>query len=115
MNKTVIAILGALVLGATTAGVAGFSSADVPQASDQTQAAVQSQTYTIENMTCATCPITVKKAMQRVDGVKSVSVDFESKTATASFDPEITDISAIAAASTNAGFPAQPQNNGAGY
>lgn len=64
------------------------------------------QTYAIEGMTCAACPITVKKAMSRVDGVESVSVDFKEKTATVLFDPDTTTSDVIAKASTAVGFPA---------
>lgn len=70
-------------------------------------AATQSTaTYAIANMTCAMCPITVRTAMEHVDGVKSVQVDFNAKTATVKFDPSRTTLKAIAAASTNAGYPA---------
>ena len=68
------------------------------------------QTFTIENMTCAMCPITVRKAKEGVEGVRSVEVDFEAKTATAVFDPSTTSTADIAAASTNAGYPAQPES-----
>jgi mercuric ion binding protein len=44
--------------------------------------------------------------MEGVSGVKSVSIDFDAKTATVVFDPSVTSIEAIAAASTNAGYPA---------
>lgn len=64
------------------------------------------QTYVIEGMTCAACPITVKKAMSRVDGVESVSVNFKEKTATVLFDPDTTTSDVIAKASTAVGFPA---------
>jgi mercuric ion binding protein len=67
-----------------------------------------SQTFTVENMTCAACPITVRKAMFRVEGVKSVAVNYEEKTATAVFDPAVADAAAIAEASSSVGFPAQP-------
>ena len=30
----------------------------------------------VENMTCAVCPITVKKALSRVPGVSQVTVDY---------------------------------------
>ena len=66
----------------------------------------QSQSFSIEKMTCAACPITVKKAMQRVDGVKDVKIDFETKTAVATFDPALTNADEIAAASTGVGYPA---------
>ena len=63
-------------------------------------------TFDVDKMTCATCPIAVKKAMERVDGVKDVKVDYESKTAVVTFDPETTTTSAIGQASADVGFPA---------
>jgi periplasmic mercuric ion binding protein len=38
--------------------------------------------------------------------VQSVQIDFDAKTATVVFDLSITTVEAIAAASTNAGYPA---------
>jgi len=75
-------------------------------------AAKQSATFAIDNMTCALCPVTVKTAMAGVDGVESVKVDFEAKTATVVFDPSLTTIEVIAAASTNAGYPARLAEQG---
>jgi len=63
-------------------------------------------TFNVEKMTCATCPIAVRKAMQRVDGVKEVSVDLESNTAVVTFDASVATTSDIANASTEVGFPA---------
>lgn len=62
--------------------------------------------FTVEKMTCATCPIAVRKAMERVDGVKEVTVDLDSKTAVVTYDAAMTDATAIGAASTDVGFPA---------
>jgi len=79
------------------------------QAASQTIAVKELiQTFVIENMTCASCPITVRLAMEGVAGVKSVKVDFEAKTATVVYDPASATVAAIAAASTNAGYPAKP-------
>ena len=69
-----------------------------------------SQIFAVENMTCAACPITVRKAMSRVDGVQSVAVNFEERTATAIYDPAITNAAAIGEASSSVGFPARPVN-----
>lgn len=69
-------------------------------------AAVRTVSFAIDNMTCALCPVTVKSAMERVRGVQSVQIDFDAKTATVVFDTSVTSIEAIAAASTNAGYPA---------
>jgi len=63
-------------------------------------------TFNIEKMTCAMCPITVRKAMEKVDGVLSVVTDYDSKTAVVVFDPKKANIEAIAKASENAGYPA---------
>lgn len=76
--------------------------------SSQTIAEEKTATFNVENMTCATCPITVRKAMEQVNGVKSVAVDYESKTATVVFDPALATPAKIGAASTNAGYPASP-------
>jgi mercuric ion binding protein len=66
----------------------------------------QTATFDVPGMTCALCPVTVRKAMEGVAGVRSVTVDFDARTATVVFDPARTTIEAIAAASANAGYPA---------
>ena len=71
-------------------------------------AAEQTVTMGIEKMTCALCPLTVRKAMERVDGVQDVEVDFESKIATVTFDDSKTTASAVAQASIEVGYPATP-------
>ncbi len=100
-------IAAALALGAGGALFAGTPFPSFAQSvSSRVATAEQMTTFVIENMTCALCPVTVKKAMRQVPGVKSVAVDFDAKTATVVFDPSQTTIAAIAAASTNAGYPA---------
>lgn len=92
--------------GAVGLWTAAASSPAQARSAGATTAESQSATFAIENMTCALCPVTVREAMKSVSGVQSVSVDFENKTATVLFDPAVTDRAAIAAASTNAGYPA---------
>jgi mercuric ion binding protein len=62
-------------------------------------------TLQVQNMTCETCPIVVRKALQRVPGVSSANVDFALKTATVTFDPDRVKPVALTEATTNAGFP----------
>ena len=69
-------------------------------------AAERSATFSISNMTCALCPITVKAAMSRVEGVKHVDVSQKLAQATVSYDDAVATADAIAAAATNAGYPA---------
>ena len=91
--------LGPLVMSAITPA---FAQAPA------TEAALRTATFSVENMTCASCPITVRLAMEGVEGVRSAEVDFEAKSAIVVFDPALTDPEAIAAASTNAGYAATP-------
>lgn len=65
----------------------------------------QSVTLVVKNMTCEVCPITVKKALEKVPGVQSVKMDFEKKTATITFDPEEAKPEMLTKATTEAGFP----------
>ncbi len=72
-------------------------------------AAEQSVTLDVENMTCALCPFTVRKAIEAVDGVRTVSISMDDHTAVVTFDDAHTDAGAVAAASTDAGYPARPR------
>ena len=69
----------------------------------------QTVTLAVAKMTCALCPFTVSKAIENVEGVTSVDVDYASKTAEVTFDDTVTDVNTVAAASTNAGYPATPK------
>jgi len=64
-------------------------------------------TLAIDKMTCVLCPITVKKAIEEVEGVKHVSVDYGTKRATVRYEDTVTSLERVAEASTNAGYPAR--------
>ena len=64
-------------------------------------------TLVVENMTCGTCPIVVKKALERVPGVSATSVDFDKKTATVTYDPDKASSAKLTQATTEAGFPSK--------
>jgi mercuric ion binding protein len=68
-----------------------------------------SVTLGVQNMTCEVCPITVKKALQKVPGVSTVTVDYDKKTATVTFDPDQTTYEALTKATMNAGYPSTVQ------
>lgn len=70
-------------------------------------AAERTATLAVDNMTCAACPITVKKAMSKVDGVTKVEVSYEKREAVVRFDDAKTNLQAIAKASADAGYPAR--------
>lgn len=75
------------------------------------QAAVvqnQAQTVTLDvrNMTCPMCKFTIRKALKDVEGVVDTKVDYDSKTAAVTFDPQKATVDDLIRASTNAGYPA---------
>jgi mercuric ion binding protein len=87
--------LAALALSAIAAFADGATSAE------------RTVTLKVENMTCALCAPTVKKSLQRVQGVIRVEVSAEKETATVTFDDAKTDASALTAATRNAGYPSR--------
>jgi periplasmic mercuric ion binding protein len=71
---------------------------------------LQTVTLDVQNMTCALCPITVKKALERVPGVTDAKVDFDKKTASISFDPDKANPDALTKATADAGYPSAVHN-----
>jgi len=68
-------------------------------------AASRTVTLDVQNMTCAVCPLTVKKALEHVSGVQQVTVDYASKTATVEFDDATATVDHLTEATKNAGYP----------
>lgn len=87
MNK----LLASLVLGAVIAAPAW--------------AAQQTVTLSVPGMTCVTCPIIVKRALSKVDGVTETEVSFEKREAIVTFDNAKTNVQVLIEATKNAGFP----------
>lgn len=77
--------------------------------SASTWAASKTVTLKVPGMTCPTCPITVKKALNKVDGVSKVEFRYEKKQAIVTFDDAKTDTKALIKATTNAGFPSEEE------
>ena len=68
-------------------------------------AEVKTVTLEVPTMNCATCRITVKKSLENVDGVENAKVTYKPKLAVVSFDDTKTNINALIAATTKAGYP----------
>ena len=56
-------------------------------------------------MTCAACPITVKKALKKLSGVAEVAVDYKAGTAEVIYDAGMVSPAELANATTAAGYP----------
>lgn len=70
------------------------------------RAATRTVTFSVPDMTCATCPLTVKAALRKVDGVIEVQVSWEPKEAVVIYDDARTDVQALTEAIRDAGYPA---------
>jgi len=101
MKRLAILALGALMLGLPATAPMVFAQSATTSAATLTEVS-----FDVPDMTCALCPVTVKAAMRGVDGVQSVEIDFDARSATVIFDPALTDAAAIAQASAMAGYPA---------
>ena len=83
----------------------GLSYANDSTASEATQAETATIELAVQNMTCATCPIAVRKSLERVEGTLDVEVDYATKLARVTYDPRRTNVAALTQATTAAGYP----------
>jgi mercuric ion binding protein len=78
------------------------------------QAREQTVVLNVTNANCELCAPIVKKSLARVPGVKAVEVkqadQMADPVATVTFDDAVTDVQALIAATTNAGYPSHPAN-----
>lgn len=88
MNKPL-----AFLLAATMAASSAFATG------------TRTATLEVANMDCAACPITVRKALEKVPGVGSAKVDFKTKSAVVAFDPAKATPDALTKATADAGYP----------
>lgn len=98
----------ALVLGWLAVGMA----LAVPTARAAEPEQPQTVTLNVENMTCAMCPITVRKALEKVPGVIEAEAKYEGKGvgwAKVTFDSAKTTVDALTKATADAGYPSHVQ------
>lgn len=79
---------------------------------DPVWAGTKTVTLTVSNMTCVTCPLTVKMALTKVEGVSKAAVDFDKKEAVVTFDDAKTTVAALVKATTDAGYPSAATQTG---
>ena len=72
-----------------------------------TFAANKTVTLSVPGMTCAACPITVKKALGRVNGVIKTQIEYDKKEAVVTFDDTKTAVTALTKATADAGYPSK--------
>lgn len=100
---------------ALAATCVGCTSADGPAPTgDAVLANAEAVDFDVEGMTCASCEVSIKMALKKVEGVVEVSADAEAGSAHAKFDPTKTDGAALAAAITKLGYAATVRTADAG-
>ena len=62
-------------------------------------------TLNVPGMYCPTCPFTVRKSLEKLDGVKSVKTSSETKTAIVTYDSSKLTIDDLIKATTDVGYP----------
>ena len=72
--------------------------------------ATKTATLSVSGMTCAACPITVKKALSKVPGVEKTTILFDKKEAVVTFDDAKTNTQVLVSATTDAGYPSTVKN-----
>lgn len=105
MKSTFMALAIALAL------LAPFATVDAVERAPAQAAELQTVTLDVQKMDCPMCRITIRKALEKVSGVVSASVDYEAKTATVTLDPKQVKLEALTAATTNAGYPSTVKSN----
>jgi len=73
------------------------------------EAAERSVTLDVPGMYCEMCPVTVSKALKKVNGVERVKASYETKQAVVTFDDARTSVEALQKATANAGYPSTPK------
>ena len=102
MRKLFLILALGLLAVATTLGNATASVA----------AELKTITLSVDKMTCNMCPITVKKALRKVDGVSEVSAKYEGDGigwATVTYDPSKVSVEDLTRATEQAGYPSRPK------
>ncbi|KRW82246.1 mercury resistance system periplasmic binding protein MerP [Marinobacter sp. P4B1] len=96
------------LLLAALLGLSSFTLALSNTVAAAEQAQTQTITLDVENMTCNMCPITVRKALEKVPGVVKAEAKYEGDGvgwAKVTFDLTKTDIDTLTNATFEAGYP----------
>ena len=67
-------------------------------------AAPRTVTLDVPGMNCITCPITINKALKKVDGVQEAKTHYAKKEAVVTFDDSKTSVEKLTQATTDAGY-----------
>lgn len=69
-------------------------------------------TFDVQGMTCASCSVTVRTALSKLDGIATVEVDVDGGSATVTFDGAAVSAEQIADAISGSGYKASVRTAG---
>jgi Cu+-exporting ATPase len=95
-----------LAKAVTAAGYTPGEIAVVPEPEPAPTPPANEVTFDIEGMTCASCVRRVEKALEKLDGVQSASVNLATEQATVAFDSAALQVEDLTQAVTNTGYSA---------
>ena len=75
------------------------------------EAALQEVVLEVDDMTCASCTYTVRRALEQVDGVSKADVTFEPPQAVVTYDASRANVPELTRATTQAGYPSRVKNH----
>jgi len=70
-------------------------------------AATKTVTLSVSGMTCAACPITVKKGLSKVEGVSKIDINYDKREAVVTFDDTKTNTQMLTKATEEVGYPSK--------
>jgi mercuric ion binding protein len=74
-------------------------------------AGTQTVSLSVPGMTCPACPLTVKMALNEIEGVLKVDVNYPEREAIVSFDDTLTSTEKLTEATRDAGYPSFPKSS----
>lgn len=89
------------------AAATGGGPRQTSQSASSAPASFQQVVLQVDGMTCQACPITVRKALEDVEGVYSAEATYEPPQAIVRFDPARTSVEALTRATKEVGFPSK--------
>jgi len=76
-----------------------------------TPASFRQVVLTVDGMTCKACPVTVRRALEGIDGVYSAEATYEPPEAVVRFDPGEVAVEDLTSATERVGFPSRQQSS----
>lgn len=104
-------LLGTSPSGATQKAQTAVAGSQDASGGSATPASFQQVVLTVDGMTCAACPATVRKSLEGLEGVHSAEATYEPPEAVVRFDPDKVSIDDLTTATENAGYPSEPKSS----